>query len=214
MFKIISLFLPILLSLAIASCCSGSKAVRQSGAATMESATQSTAYITMPESTIIAVTLIDSIDTDVQVSGTEFHACLSRPVVVNGYTLFADDAAAKGILTKVVESGGLNTPAELNFRLTAIQDRNGHWINVSTYTIQEKMALPTNRETAMIAGGTIVGGIIGRVYDKKGSTEIGAVSNATADISLSAATGKPDISHRVGTVVVFSSNEPTHIALK
>jgi len=214
MFRLISLFLSVSLSLFIASCGTGSTTEQQAGKVPTEKAVKATTYVTMPGNTAIAVTLVDSIDTDVQVTGTEFRATLSRPVVVDGHTLFADGAGAKGILNKVVQSGHLKTPAELNFSLTAIQDRNGRWVNVGTNMILEKKASHTNREVAMIGGGAIVGGIIGKIIDKKGSTEIGAAAGAAAGTGLSAATGKRDIFHAAGTEVVFYSSQSTQIALR
>jgi len=214
MFKIIGQFLLASLVLLIANCGTDSTTDQQSGKVSTGKVAKTTTYITMPESTAIAVTLVDSIDTDVQLSGAEFRARLSRPIVVNGHTLFADGAEAKGILNKVVESGRLKTPAELNFSLTAIQDGSGHWITVGTNAILEKKASHTAREVAMIGGGAIVGGIIGKVIDKKGSTEIGAVAGAAAGTGLAAATGKQDIFHAVGTEVVFYSSQSIQIALK
>ncbi|HEQ98298.1 MAG TPA: hypothetical protein ENO22_03040, partial [candidate division Zixibacteria bacterium] len=128
MYKIISLFLTVSLSLFIASCGADSKA---------EKVEKATVYVTMPENTAITVVLVDSIDTDIQLSGDEFRARLSQPIVVDGYTLFADGAEVKGILDKVVQSGHLKTPAELNFSLTAMQDGSGRWVNVGTNMILE-----------------------------------------------------------------------------
>ena len=214
MFKTISLLLTVSLAFFIASCGAGGTGDQKSDNVTTNKAVKSTSYVTMPESTAIAVTLVDSIDTDVQVTGAEFRAELSKPVVVNGHTLFADGAAAKGVLSKVVESGRLKTPAELHFSLTEIQDGNGRWVSVGTNTIIEKKASHTTREGAMIGGGAIVGGIIGKVIDKKGSTEIGAVAGAAAGTGLAAATGKQDIFHGVGTEVVFFSSQSMQVALK
>jgi len=209
MFKILSLFLSFPLVLLVASCGTGNTTdtVEKTVPAT-------TTYVTMPENTPIAVTLIDSIDTDVQLTGERFSARLSEPIVVNGHTLFADGAGARGILNRVVESGRLKTPAELDFSLTAIQDKSGRWINVGTNMILEKRASHTNREVAMIGGGAIVGGIIGKIVDRKGSTEIGAAAGAAAGTGLAAATGKQDIFHGAGTEVVFYSSQSTQIALK
>jgi hypothetical protein len=128
--------------------------------------------------------------------------------------LFADGATARGILSKVVESGRLKTPAELNFSLTSILDGNGHWVNVGTNTILEKKGSHTAREVAMIGGGAVVGGIIGKVIDKKGSTEIGAAAGAAAGTGLAAATGKQDIFHAVGTEVVFYSSQSMQVAVR
>jgi len=214
MFRIIILLLSLSLTLFIASCGTGNTAEQTNAAAAAGTTAKATTWVTMPEKTSIAVTLTDSIDTDVQVSGAGFSARLSRPVVVNGHTLFANGAEARGVLNKVVESGRLKTPAELQFSLTGIQDGKGHWINVGTDMIMDKMGTHTNREVAMIGGGAIVGGIIGKIIDKKGSTEIGAVAGAVAGTGMAAATGKRDIFYGVGTEVVFFSSQPTQVALQ
>jgi outer membrane lipoprotein SlyB len=213
MIKRIILFPLFSLALILVSCGNDTKTEQQGDVATAKKAKAPT-YVTMPANTEIAVSLVDSIDTDVQVTGAEFRARLSRPVVVDGHTLFAEGANAKGILDKVVESGRLKTPAELNVSLTAIQDKNGHWVDVGTVMIQEKKDSHTKREVAMIGGGAIIGGIIGKVVDKKGSTEIGAAAGAAAGTGLSAATGKQDIFHGVGTEVVFFSSQAMQIALE
>lgn len=205
MYRIISLLLTISLSLLIASCGADSKA---------EKVEKNTVYVTMPVNTAITVVLVDSIDTDIQLSGDEFRARLSQPIVVDGHTLFPDGVEVKGNLDKVVQSGHLKTPAELNFSLTAMQDRSGRWVNVGTNMIMEKKASHTDREVAMIGGGAVVGGIIGKIIDREGSTEIGAVAGAAAGTGLAAATGKRDIFHAVGTEVVFFSSQSTQIALR
>jgi len=209
MLRIIGLLLSFPLALLVASCGTGN--TTNTGDRTVPAATT---YVTMPENTAIAVTLDDSIDTDVQLTGDRFSARLSGPIVVDGHTLFADGAEARGILNRVVESGRLKTPAELDFSLTAIRDKSGRWINMGTNMILEKKASHTNREVAMIGGGAIVGGIIGKIVDRKGSTEIGAAAGAAAGTGLAIATGKQDIFHGAGTEVVFYSSQSTQIALK
>jgi hypothetical protein len=205
MFKLISLCLTLSLSLFIASCSSGDTAEQQFA--------NTSSYITMQENTPIAVTLSEAIDTDVNVSGDEFLAVLRRAVVVDGHTLFADGARARGILNNVVESGRLKTPAELDFSLTAIQDDSGRWIKVATHMISENKASHTNREVAMIGGGAIVGGIIGKIINRDGSTEIGAAAGAAAGTGLAIATGKQDIYHGAGTEVTFFSSGSSRVAL-
>jgi hypothetical protein len=208
MFKILGLCLSVSLVLLTASCGTGSSTEKTDNAA------PSITYVDMPANTEITVTLVDSIDTDFQLSGSGFRAKLSRPVVVNGYVLFETGAAAKGVLNNVVQSGRLQTPAELSFSLTGIQDRNGHWIDIGTNMIVEKKASHTNREVAMIGGGAIVGGIIGKIVDRKASTEIGAAAGAAAGTGMSALTGKNDIFYGSGSEITFFSSQSTSIALE
>ncbi len=208
MFKIMGSIIVVSLSLFLASCGADSDAKE-----TAQAEVTST-YATMPVNTAIAVTLIDSIDTDAHVTGATFRATLTQPIIVDGHTLFASGAMAKGILDNVVESGHLKTPAELSFSLTSIQDASGGWINVGTNMITEKKGSHTDREVAMIGGGAVVGGIIGKVIDRKGSTEIGAAAGAAAGTGLAAATGKQDIFYGAGTEVTFYSSRAMQIAYK
>lgn len=171
-------------------------------------------YVTLPEGTPIVITLIDSIDTDVQTTGMEFSAELAEPVVVNGRTLFEAGAMATGVLTKVVESGHLKTPAELEFALNAIQDNAGNWIAITSDTIYEKKASHTGKEVALIGGGAVVGGIIGKLTKKKGGTAIGAATGAAAGTAAAAAAGKQDIVHHAGEAVTFTLKQSTEVAIK
>ena len=59
----------------------------------------------------------------------------------------------------------------------------------------------------------IFGGIIGKIIDRDGSTEIGAAAGAAAGTGAALATGKQDIFHGVGTEVVFFSSQAKKIAL-
>lgn len=213
MFKLISLLLTVVLALFIASCGTG-EADPKVTSTPIRNVAKSPSYVVMPENTPISITLVDSIDTDFQLSGDQFRARLNQPVVVDGYTLFTDGADARGILNRVVESGRLKTPAELDFTLTAVQDRNGNWADVSTYTIQDKKGSHTNREVAMIGGGAIVGGVIGKIIDRDGSTEIGIGAGAIAGTILASRTGKKDIFYGVGSEIVFFSSQSMQIALK
>jgi hypothetical protein len=169
--------------------------------------------VQLPESTAITITLVDSIDSDIHVSGDRFMAQLAEPIVVNGKTCFAAGAQVVGIVDSVVESGRLKTPAELTIHVVSIADANGNPMPVSTYAIFEKKAGKTGRDAAIIGGGAVVGGIIGKITGKKGGTEIGAIAGAAAGAGAAAATGKDDIVHSAGTQMTFFLAEPLSLAV-
>lgn len=170
--------------------------------------------VVIPESTTIHVKLIDSIDSDVHVTGTKFRALLAEPLRVDGKMVYEEGTAVTGVLNNVVESGRLKTPAELSFSLISITDANGNEIPITTYTIDEKKGSKTDRDVAIIGGGAVVGGIIGKLTKKKGGTEIGAAAGAAAGAATAAATGKKDIVHSAGTEAVFILKEPVHVTIK
>nr|MBN2278796.1 hypothetical protein [candidate division Zixibacteria bacterium] len=210
MLRNISLLLILPLTLILMSCGATGDADKGAGVPAVQAAAT---FVTMPASTPIKVRLVDSIDTDVHVTGSAFRAELIDAIVVNGQTLFTSGTMARGILNNMVESGHLKTPAELSFSITAIQDANEHWIDVGTIMITETKGSHTNREVAMIGGGAIVGGIIGKIINKDGSTEIGAAAGAAAGTGLAAATGKQDIFYGVGSEITFYSSQAMQIAL-
>jgi hypothetical protein len=170
--------------------------------------------IMIPESTTIKVKLIDSIDSDVHVTGTKFRALLAAPLLVDGKTVYEEGTAVTGVLDNVVESGHLKTPAELSFSLISITDAAGNEIPIKTYTIDEKKGSHTNRDAELIGGGALVGGIIGKLTKKKGGTLIGAAAGAAAGAATAAATGKKDLVHSAGTEVVFILKEPVQVTVK
>jgi len=172
-----------------------------------------TTTVQLPESTAITITLVDSIDSDIHVSGDRFMAQLAEPIVVNGKTCFAAGAQVVGVVDSVVESGRLKTPAELTIHVVSIADANGNPMPVSTYAIFEKKAGKTGRDAAIIGGGAVVGGIIGKITGKKGGTEIGAIAGAAAGAGAAAATGKDDIVHSAGTQMTFFLAEPLSVAV-
>lgn len=170
--------------------------------------------LVIPESTAIKVKLIDSIDSDVHVTGTKFRALLTEPLRVDGKMVYEEGTAVTGVLNNVVESGRLKTPAELSFSLISITNANGDEIPIKTYTIDEKKGSKTDRDVAIIGGGAVVGGIVGKLTKKKGGTEIGAAAGAAAGVATAAATGKKDIVHSAGTEAVFILKEPVQVTIK
>ncbi len=170
--------------------------------------------VMIPESTMIKVKLIDSIDSDVHVTGTKFRALLAEPLTVDGKMIYETGTAVTGVLDNVVESGHLKTPAELSFSLISITDANGNEIPIKTYTIDEKKGSHTNRDAELIGGGALVGAIVGKLTKKKGGTAIGAAAGAAAGTATAAATGKKDIVHSAGTEAVFILKEPVQVTIK
>ena len=170
--------------------------------------------VMIPESTAIKVTLIDSIDSDVHVTGTKFRALLAEPLTVDGKMIYETGTAVTGVLDNVVESGHLKTPAELSFSLISITGANGNEIPIKTYTIDEKKGSHTNRDAELIGGGALVGAIVGKLTKKKGGTVIGAAAGAAAGTATAAATGKKDIVHSAGTEAVFILKESVQVTIK
>ncbi len=172
-----------------------------------------TKTVSLPESTLIAITLVDSIDTDLHQTGQTFMAELKEPVVADGEIVFERGNKVRGVLNKVVESGRMKTPAELSFSIVSITNSKGEEVAIDTYPIEEKKDSHTKKQVGLIGGGALVGGVIGKITGKKGGTEIGAAAGAAAGTAAAAATGKQDIVHSAGTDVVFALRSPLKVTL-
>jgi len=64
----------------------------------------------------------------------------------------------------------------------------------------------------MIGGGAIAGGIIGKIIDREGSTEIGALAGAAAGTGLSAATARKTSSTGLAPKSHFFSSQSMQVA--
>jgi hypothetical protein len=170
--------------------------------------------VTIPSETQIKVKLIDSIDTDVHVTGAKFRGVLAEPLRVNDRMVFEQGTAVMGVLDTVVESGRLKTPAQVSFSLVSIIDQNGTEIPVTTSMISEKKGSHTNRDAELIGGGALAGAIIGKLTGKKGGTAIGAAAGAAAGTGAAAATGKKDIVYHAGTEVIFNLKAPVDVTVQ
>jgi hypothetical protein len=216
----IKLLLSLPLALFLGSCGTESSAALQSSAAPVDGLQSGEGYVTMLRNTAITVTLLDSIDTEVQQTGTEFRAMLARSIVVDRHTVFADGAGARGVLSRVINSGRLKTPAEVSFRLTAIQNESGRWVEVGTNTIHERKATYLHGKIIMIGGGGLVsgggtiGGRIGKLKEGENRAYPDAGGPATSRSIAPAVPHVQDIFHEIGTEVVFFSNQSTRIALR
>ncbi len=170
--------------------------------------------VTIPPETPVKVTLVDSIDTDVNTTGNRFRALLAEPIYVDGKMVLEQGTAVTGILDNVVESGRLKTPAEVSFSLVSFTDATGNEIPISTNMISEKKGSHTNRDAEMIGGGALAGAIIGKITGKKGGTAIGAAAGAAAGAGAAAATGKKDIVYHAGTEVTFQLKQPVDVTVR
>lgn len=164
--------------------------------------------VTLPESTVIEIALLDSIDTDEDVAGETFSAELASAITAGGEVVFAEGAQVIGRIDNVVESGRLKTPAELTLSIVSIERPDGEMMDVDAYPVHEKMDSHTKKQVGLIGGGAIIGGAIGKITGKEGGTEIGIAAGAAAGAAAAAATGKQDIEHPPGTRAGFFLRTP------
>jgi hypothetical protein len=149
---------------------------------------------TVPAGTPISVRLLQTVTSASARPGDTFEAELAAPVVVNGETVFAKDARARGRVVSAKASGRLKNPGYVRLTLAAIQSPDGSWTNVDVTSLSAKGKSHTRRNATLIGGGAGLGALIGGIAGGGKGAAIGAGAGAGAGTMGAYATGKKDVS--------------------
>jgi hypothetical protein len=143
----------------------------------------------IPQSTQVAVRLIDAVDSESADPNREYKATVDDPVVVGGVTVLAAGTPAMLQVLRVADAGRVHGATMLALRIVAfevdgrrIEAESGDAI-VSSAGQSKKVA-----KSAAIAGaaGAILGGLLG---GKKGAAQ-GLAAGAAAGTAYAAVTGQ------------------------
>ncbi len=168
-----------------------------------------TVAIEVPSGMSLPITLGSDLETGKTQAGDTFTATLDSAIVVEGRTIFPAGSVVEGTVTKAVASGRLKTEAEISMTLTSIDGKA-----VTTSAIEDKAASHKSRNTKIIGGSAVVGGIIGAIKGKdvKGAV-LGAAVGAAAGTGVAALTGKQDLKYASGSKLLFTLTEPVSVTV-
>jgi len=125
---------------------------------------QTSASVTIPAGTLIAVRTIDSIDSTQNQVGDRFQASLEEPLTVNGNVVVAQGAYVFGRLAESKESGTFTGRSQLRLELTGIVV-NGQTLPLVTgeyeLTGKSRGASTAKRTAGGAALGSLVGALAG-----------------------------------------------------
>lgn len=169
--------------------------------------------VTVPEGTVIAVTLDQTISSEDNRTGDEFDASVSSPIVVNGKTVIPKGARAWGRIVESKASGRLNNPARLELTLTSIEV-GGKRYDVDTSDTRRVGKSHKKRNIIFIGGGTAAGAILGGIVGGGKGAAIGAAVGAGGGTAAAAATGKKQIRLPAETRLSFPLTQPLTIQVK
>jgi len=166
----------------------------------------------VPTGTILRVAFDEPISTaTAKVGDTVRGRLLDDVMAEDGRVAAASGSRVVGKVEHVVDSGKLARPAELRFRLTELETRNG-MVPISTSAYDRVGKTHTKRNVGYIAGGAAVGAIVGQVLGKDTeSTLKGAAAGAAVGTGVAAATGDLDFTIDAGRTVAFTLEEPIRI---
>lgn len=169
--------------------------------------------ITVPEGTLVNVTLGQSLASNQNTAGDEFDASLATPVIVNGKIVIPKGARVTGRVIEARESGRLKGVALLKLALVSVEV-NGDSYDVQTTSITRSGQNHKKRNTLWIGGGAGAGAAVGAIAGGGKGALIGSAVGAGAGTAGAAATGKLDITIPAETRLSFKLTEPVTVQVK
>ncbi|HUE55909.1 MAG TPA: hypothetical protein VMO76_08765 [Candidatus Udaeobacter sp.] len=169
--------------------------------------------VTLPEHTVIHVTLDQALASNQSRPGDHFDVTVSAPVVVDGKTVIPQGAHAEGLVVDARQSGRLKGRARLELALETVAV-NGHDYDVRTNPHPRIGSDHKKRNWEWIGGGAGGGALIGALAGGGTGALIGGPVGAGAGATVALVTGKKDIKLRAETPLKFELREPVTIKVK
>jgi hypothetical protein len=180
----------------------GAQPANQPASTSGGGAAASQASVTIPQGTILQVSLDQPLASDKNHSGDGFQATLAKEIVVDGNTLIPKGAHVLGQVSEARASGRLKTPASLVLTLTSIQVA-GQSYDLTTSSVSRRGSSHKKRDVLAIGGGVGAGALIGGLAAGGKGAAIGAGVGGAAGTAGAAATGKQDITISAETILSF-----------
>jgi hypothetical protein len=169
--------------------------------------------LTVPQDTVIHVTLDQALASDQSRPGDHFEATVSEPVIIDGKTAIPQGAYAEGLVVDAQHSGRLKGRARLQLALETVSV-NGQSYGVRTTSAWKAGGNHKKRNFAWIGGGAGGGALIGALAGGGKGALIGGPIGAGAGTTVAFLTGKKDIHLRPETPLTFKLAEPVTIPAK
>lgn len=168
------------------------------------------AMITVPDGTVLAVRLIDSLDSENASPGDTFTATLNSPVEVNGRIVISSDADLDGRVVEAQAAGRFRGRGLLTIEITRVR------FNGRSYAIHtdqwSKQTDARGRGTAeKVGGGAALGAIIGGIAGGGRGAGIGAAVGAGAGGVTQAAIHAAQIKLGPESLLTFHLAQPVTV---
>lgn len=167
----------------------------------------------VPAGTQMSVEIVAPLTTKTAKVGDRIDARLANDVIVDGKTLVMAGAAMRGTVTEVVSGsqkiGGIPTLGLTFDRLTLT---GADTVAISGRIVQQGKS-DTGRDTAKIAGGALVGAVVGHQIDDAKGKVIGGIIGGAAGAIAAKKTGT-EVEIPSGTVVGFLLDDSFEVIAK
>lgn len=158
--------------------------------------------VTVPEGTIVAIRLVDPINTAQAHAGDTFRATVSSPVMVGDETVIPADADVEGQIVNAASAGHFTGQSALALTLSRLR-MGGKTYTLRTNQYDKQGSSRGKRTAATVGGGAALGAIIGGIAGGGKGAAIGAGVGAGAGTGVQAATKGQQIELPSETVLNF-----------
>jgi hypothetical protein len=170
--------------------------------------------LTLTAGTVVRVRVDEWISSDRNVTGDNFSAVLSEPIVVNGWVVARRGQAQTGRVSLVKKAHGGGT-SQLGLALPELTLVDGQQLPLETELFQASSGPNYGRDVATVGSTTVMGTVIGAIIGRGTGAAIGAGLGATAGmIGVMSTPGKPTVvapetvlSFRLQTAVTISTDK-------
>jgi hypothetical protein len=177
---------------------------------TSSETTASRSGIELPAGTVLAVRMIDPVDSEVSRVGETFRASIDEPVVVGSEQVIPRGADVVVKLVDDKQSGKISGKTELTLDLVSVFV-NGRIVDVNTQAVTRESSSRTGRSEKVIGGTAALGAIIGAIAGGGKGAAIGAASGAGVGTAAQVATKGQRVHIPSETRLTFTLEYPVRI---
>ncbi|HTM50467.1 MAG TPA: hypothetical protein VL285_17355 [Bryobacteraceae bacterium] len=150
--------------------------------------------VTLAAGTLLPVRLVETVSSDRNHPGDNFHASLSEPLVVDGLVIAEKGARAEGRIVETQQAGKVKGVASLALELTRLHTSDGQSVAISTASFTKTGPESKRSDAAKIGGGAALGAIIGAIAGGGKGAAIGAgVGGAAGTGAVVTTRGNPAV---------------------
>jgi len=163
--------------------------------------------VTIPSGTVVAIRLVDPIDSETSQAGQTFHATLDSPLAVEGEVAVPSGYDVEGHVVDVQSAGKFAGKSQLTLQLDRIKV-GGHYYNIQTSSYHREGASRGKNTAEKVGAGSVIGAIIGGIAGGGKGAAIGAAAGGGVGGGVQAATKGQQIKLPSETVINFTLQSP------
>jgi len=167
--------------------------------------------VVVPAGTTLTVRLGQAVGSKISQAGDSFSATLSSPVEIDGNTVIAAGATARGTVVDAKPLGKFKGGAVLELSLTSITV-NGREKSIQTSAVTRTEKGKGKRTGVLAGGGAAVGAIIGGLAGGGKGAAIGALAGGGAGAGGAAYTGNKEIVLPAESALSFRLKSPLEVS--